>query len=220
MKKKLTNYFIPAAIFIVFLFAPRPPGIYQGYFPLFLLFGILVWQKEKIRDFLKPQQSLLTKYLLIAIFWSLWVEKVLGRQSEASYPFLIFLISLSFNVPYFLIWHRLITKFKNFTFKEVFILSGLSGALAQTLLTPKVLGIFSDVRLIPALFMAFYNFTYIFVMFGMLTSLPFTLLFKDQVEAGDASETKKNILSLGSVFFALPFLIISIIILRILFQNL
>lgn len=218
MLKKLAKYFIPFSILIVFFFAPRPPGIYQGYFPLFLLFGILVWQKEKIRDFLKPQQSLLTKYLLIAIFWSLWVEKVLGQQQEARYPLLIFLVSLTFNIPYFLIWHKLITKFKSFTFKEVFLLSGLSGALAQTLLTSKVLGVFTDVRFIPALFMAFYNFMYIFVMFGMLTSLPFALLFEDKFGEGKALSTKGKVLSIGSVFFALPFLIVSIIILRVLFR--
>ena len=219
MLRKLTRYFIPGAIFIVFLFAPRPPGIRQGYFPLFLLFGFSLWQRDKIRNFIKPSQSLLAKYLLIALLWSLWVEKVLGRQQEARYPFLIFLISLTFTIPYFLIWHKLIAKFKNFTFAEVFIFSGLSGAIAQTLLTPKVLGVFSDVSFIPALLMAIYNFLFILVMFGMLTSLPFALLFEDKFGESNLSNTKKKLLSLGSVFFALPFLIISIIILRVLFPT-
>lgn len=214
MTKKLTNYFILAAIIIVFLFAPRAPGMRHGYFPLFLLFGIFLWQRDKIRSFLKPSKSRLVKYLLIAIVWSLLVERVLGQQQEARYPFLVFLISLTFAIPYFLIWHKLISKFKNFIFSEIFILSGLSGALAQALLTSKILGVFADVRFIPACFMAFYNFLNIFVMFGMLTSLPFALIFEDNFGPGNISNTKKNLFALASVFFALPIFIFTLIILR------
>ncbi|MBL7150696.1 hypothetical protein ISS86_02090 [Candidatus Microgenomates bacterium] len=180
-----------------------------------LLFALFYWQKKRLQKLLArlPKKiSHFFAYLIVAVFWAVIFEITLGQFAFHPRPVISFIISLGFYLPFFVIWYKLISRFR-FSLIEVFYLSGLSGILFGLLITKQLWAPFAIYSNIKITLIAFFGrIVATLITYACLTSLPALLLFEkyELVER----PFKQSLLALIITILALPFFLIWIVLLK------
>jgi len=145
------------------------------------LFAILYWQKEKIRSvFISAKGSKkLFIFLFISIIWAIFLNIFLAVLPFNPNPLINTLISFGFYIPYFLFWY-LLFKRGIFSYLNVFYLSGLSGVIFDLFFTHKTVQTVA-LQGYDSMVLALIAFTarliIVFTIYGVLTILPYSLVF-------------------------------------------
>lgn len=205
-------------MFLVIVLSPKTPGVHPRYFLFFAMFGLLYWQKDKIRVWLSrlsfPETSQ-GKFFLVVVVWAFLVEHLITQGALGKRPFFSFLLSLFFVLPYFYFWYKWIFSNNKLGYQQVFYLSGFAAAILQTILTPKIITPFFNYRLFLAFLVALFNFVTIMTVFGVVTVLPYLLAF-DQPSKEEKLSYRTVFAGLKSTLLGSLALILIVVIFRLL----
>lgn len=187
---------------------------------LFLLvFGIVYWQRKRLQNFfqkIKSPKAYYAIYVLTGWLWALFLEYSLKLSVFHPKPFVNILIGAGFYLPYFAIWLLLIKRYQ-FTFFELFYLSGLGRLIFDLLITHKLLISAATATYILSAFLIFLLQAIItLVLFGILTTLPALSLVR-QEEKHNNKPLKEYLIGLTPNFLATGVFIVWAMILKIIF---
>ncbi len=187
---------------------------------LFLLvFGVAYWQRKRLQNFfqkIKNPKIAAAIFILTGWTWAIFLELNLGRLPFNPKPIADLIIGLGFYLPYFAIWLVLIRRYQ-FTFFEIFYLSGLGRLIFDFLITRKILTAAAvTTSTLAAFLVVIIQSLLTLVIFGALTTLP--VLYLRSPEGTDHSKPfKQYLLGLTPGFLAGGVFIIWTIILKIIF---
>lgn len=155
-------------------------------------------------------------YILTGWLGAVFLELILGLAPFHPKPVANYLVGLGFYLPYFAFWLVLVKRYQ-FTFLEVFCLSGLGRLIFDFLVTHKILTAAAVTTSALASFLVVVIQTLItFVLFGALTTLPALCLVR-QEEKSHEKPLKQYLIGLTPHFLASGVFVIWTIILKVIF---
>lgn len=218
VEKRILGLTTTALILVTFLLSISFPNQNSLYLYL-LIFSLIHWQRGrllKLDKITKGEKSAVAICLLTGWFWAILLEFCLGRLSFHPRPLMNFLVGAGFYLPYFAIWLKLVKKYQ-FTFFEIFYLSGLAGLIFDALITRKLFIPLATYQNPTIAFIAIFARAIASVtLFGILTTLPYLYLTTDQ-KAADQKPLKEYLVGMTPIFFATGALLLWIAFIKLVF---
>lgn len=155
-------------------------------------------------------------FILTGWLGAVLLELVLGLSPFHPKPIANYLVGLGFYLPYFAFWLALIKRYQ-FTFLEVFCLSGLGRLIFDLLVTRKILTA-AAVTTYPlaAFLVVVVQALLTLIIFGALTALP-ALFLKTSENKNHNKPLKQYLVGLTPHFLASGVFVIWTIILKVIF---
>ena len=183
------------------------------------VFGIVYWQRKRLQNFFQKIESPKIAdavYIFTGWLGVIFLESSLKLSPFHPKPIANYLVGLGFYLPYFIIWLVLIKRYQ-FTFFEIFYLSGLGRLIFDFLITRKILTFAAVTTSALAAFLVVTVQALItIVLFGALTTLP-TLCLKSPENKNHNKPLKHYFVGLTPNFLATGVFIVWAIILKIVF---
>lgn len=211
----ITILLILVTVLLSLIFFPK-----KGILVFLLVFSITYWQRKRLQDFFQkiknPKVGWLV-FVLTAWLWAIFLEFSLELSPFHPKPIANYLIGMGFYLPYFALWLKFIKRYQ-FTFLEVFYLSGLGRLIFDLLITRKLLIAPSvATSLVSALLIFTSQTIFMLVLFGMLTTLP-ALYLKVQENNQHNKPVKEYFIGLTSNLLAAGVFILWTIVLKVIFS--
>lgn len=212
----VTIFLILATFFLSLIFSPK-----KGIFVFFFVFLFVYWQRKRWQSFFqKIKNPKIADVIFILIGWlgAIFLEFSLGISPFHPKPIANYLVGIGFYLPYFAFWLKFIKRYQ-FTFLEVFYLSGLGRLIFDIFITHKLLIAASVATSVIGAFLIFFIQTVVtLVLFGALTTLP-ALYLTNQENKNHNKPLKQYLIGLTPGFLAAGVFVIWTIILKIIFKT-
>lgn len=210
----ITILLVLATVLLSLVFSPK-----KGILVFLFLFLLVYWQRKRLENSfqkIKNPKGRWIIYLLTGWLWAIFLEFSLGISPFHPKPVANYLIGLGFYLPYFAIWLMFIKRYQ-FTFLEIFYLSGFSRLIFDLLITRKLLIAAFVVSSAFSAFLIFIIQTLVtLVLFGTLTTLP-ALYLTNQENKNHNKPLKQYLIGLTPGFLAAGVFVLWTIILKIVF---